>query len=134
MSLARVQQISISLDGFGTGEGQSLESPFGHAGERMHEWMFARRRQSPWDRRFVRVRGWRITDLDNTGLRTGEAHSSRGERPGFHNDTPSISLGSTTTGEPFAGISGSLQTVTGLALGVKSLRSSMAPSTQHAMA
>jgi dihydrofolate reductase len=43
MSLARVQQISVSLDGFATGEGQSLDEPFGHAGERMHEWMFATR-------------------------------------------------------------------------------------------
>jgi len=40
MSLARVQPFSVSLDGFGTGEGQSLEMPFGHAGERLHEWMF----------------------------------------------------------------------------------------------
>jgi dihydrofolate reductase len=43
MSLARVQFFSVSLDGFGTGEGQSLETPFGHAGERLHEWMFATR-------------------------------------------------------------------------------------------
>ena len=43
MSLARVQQISISLDGFATGEGQTLDAPFGHAGERLHEWMFATR-------------------------------------------------------------------------------------------
>jgi len=41
MSLARVHNFSISLDGFGTGEGQSLESPFGHAGEQLHQWMFA---------------------------------------------------------------------------------------------
>jgi dihydrofolate reductase len=41
VSLARVQFFSISLDGFGTGEGLSLEEPFGHAGERLHEWMFA---------------------------------------------------------------------------------------------
>jgi dihydrofolate reductase len=40
MSLARVQFFSISLDGFGTGEPQTLEAPFGHAGERLHEWMF----------------------------------------------------------------------------------------------
>jgi dihydrofolate reductase len=40
MSLARVQFFSISLDGFGTGEGLTLEAPFGHAGERLHEWMF----------------------------------------------------------------------------------------------
>jgi dihydrofolate reductase len=43
MSLARVQFFSISLDGFGTGEGLSLEEPFGHAGDRLHEWMFATR-------------------------------------------------------------------------------------------
>src|SRR4029079_11298067 len=43
MSLARVTFFSISLDGFGTGEGQSLETPFGHAGERLHEWLFETR-------------------------------------------------------------------------------------------
>src|SRR3954470_6572097 len=43
MSLARVQQFSISLDGFGTGEPQSRDAHFGHAGERLHEWMFATR-------------------------------------------------------------------------------------------
>ena len=43
MSLARVHNFSISLDGFGTGEGLSLDQPFGHAGERLHEWMFATR-------------------------------------------------------------------------------------------
>ncbi|HVC33400.1 MAG TPA: dihydrofolate reductase, partial [Chloroflexota bacterium] len=41
MSLTRVQFFSISLDGFGTGEVQSLDTPFGHAGNRLHEWMFA---------------------------------------------------------------------------------------------
>src|SRR2546430_2486539 len=43
MSLARVHNFSISLDGFGTGEGQSADAHFGHAGERLHEWMFATR-------------------------------------------------------------------------------------------
>ncbi len=43
MSLTRIQHFSVSLDGFGTGEGQSREAPFGHAGERLHEWMFATR-------------------------------------------------------------------------------------------
>ena len=43
MSLARVQNFSISLDGFGTGEGQSDTAHFGHAGDRLHEWMFATR-------------------------------------------------------------------------------------------
>jgi dihydrofolate reductase len=43
VSLARIQSFSISLDGFGTGEGLSREEPFGHAGERLHQWMFATR-------------------------------------------------------------------------------------------
>ena len=43
MSRVRVHNFSISLDGFGTGEGLSLEAPFGHAGQRLHEWMFATR-------------------------------------------------------------------------------------------
>jgi dihydrofolate reductase len=40
MSRVRVHNLSISLDGFGTGEGQSMESPFGHAGQRLHAWFF----------------------------------------------------------------------------------------------
>lgn len=43
MSRVRVHNFSISLDGFGTGEGLSLEAPFGHAGHRLHGWMFATR-------------------------------------------------------------------------------------------
>ena len=43
MSLVRVHNFSVSLDGFGTGDVQSLDQPFGHAGERLHEWMFATR-------------------------------------------------------------------------------------------
>ena len=43
MSLTRIHNFAISLDGFGTGEPQSREAPFGHAGERLHEWMFATR-------------------------------------------------------------------------------------------
>jgi dihydrofolate reductase len=56
MSLARVHNFSISLDGFGTGEPQRLETPFGHAGERLHEWMFE-------------TRWWR--DPDKPGARGG---------------------------------------------------------------
>jgi dihydrofolate reductase len=46
-SLARVQNFAISLDGFGTGEGQSADAHFGHAGDRLHEWMFATRSWQP---------------------------------------------------------------------------------------
>jgi dihydrofolate reductase len=38
MSLVRVHNFSISLDGFGAGEGQQLDAPFGHAGMRLMEW------------------------------------------------------------------------------------------------
>jgi dihydrofolate reductase len=40
MSQTRVHNFSISLDGFGTGEGQSQEQPFGHAGHRLMTWAF----------------------------------------------------------------------------------------------
>lgn len=43
MSRVRVHNFSVSLDGFGTGEGQSLDAPFGHAGIRLHEWFFPTR-------------------------------------------------------------------------------------------
>ena len=43
MSRARVHNFSISLDGFATGEGQTADAPFGHAGHRLHEWMLATR-------------------------------------------------------------------------------------------
>ena len=43
MSRVRVHNFSISLDGFATGEGQALDTPFGHAGHRLHEWLLATR-------------------------------------------------------------------------------------------
>jgi dihydrofolate reductase len=43
MSRVRVHNFSVSLDGFGTGDGQSLEAPFGHAGHRLHQWFFPTR-------------------------------------------------------------------------------------------
>lgn len=43
MSRTRVHNFAISLDGFATGEGLSVDAPFGHAGHRLHEWMFATR-------------------------------------------------------------------------------------------
>jgi dihydrofolate reductase len=43
MSRTRVHNFASSIDGFGTGEGLSMEEPFGHAGHRMHQWMFATR-------------------------------------------------------------------------------------------
>jgi dihydrofolate reductase len=43
MSQVRVHNFSVSLDGYGTGEGQSMESPFGHAHGRLLEWFSATR-------------------------------------------------------------------------------------------
>jgi dihydrofolate reductase len=40
MSEVRVHNFAVSLDGFATGEGQSLEEPFGHAGTRLVDWAF----------------------------------------------------------------------------------------------
>src|SRR3569623_1695885 len=37
MSQVRVHNFAVSLDGFGTGEGQTLEAPFGH-GARLMDW------------------------------------------------------------------------------------------------
>ncbi|MBB6626072.1 dihydrofolate reductase family protein [Nocardioides sp. KIGAM211] len=47
MSRTRIHNLAISLDGFATGEPQSLEAPFGHAGHRLHAWMMATRYWSP---------------------------------------------------------------------------------------
>ncbi|GGM58463.1 dihydrofolate reductase family protein [Microbacterium saperdae] len=43
MSLVRVHNFSVSLDGFGAGEGQTLEAPFGHADSHLMQWAFGTR-------------------------------------------------------------------------------------------
>ncbi|WP_285601744.1 dihydrofolate reductase family protein [Kineosporia sp. NBRC 101731] len=43
MSQVRVHNFTVSLDGFSAGEGQSLESPFGHAQGRLMEWFMGTR-------------------------------------------------------------------------------------------
>jgi dihydrofolate reductase len=43
VSLVRVHNFSVSLDGFGAGDGQSLEAPFGHAGRSLVDWFFPTR-------------------------------------------------------------------------------------------
>ncbi len=40
MALLRVHNVAVSLDGFATGEGRTLEAPFGHAGQRLMDWFF----------------------------------------------------------------------------------------------
>jgi dihydrofolate reductase len=43
MSQVRVHNFAVSLDGYGTGEGQRLEAPFGHADTRLMQWFFGTR-------------------------------------------------------------------------------------------
>jgi dihydrofolate reductase len=47
MSRTRIHNLSISLDGFAAGEPQTLKTPMGHAGHRLHEWMIATRFGAP---------------------------------------------------------------------------------------
>ncbi|MFF0904875.1 UNVERIFIED_CONTAM: dihydrofolate reductase family protein [Kocuria sp. CPCC 205316] len=47
MTRTRIHNLSISLDGYATGQGQSLEAPMGHAGQRLAAWMFATRFGAP---------------------------------------------------------------------------------------
>jgi dihydrofolate reductase len=42
MTRVRVH-LAVSLDGFGAGEGQRLDAPFGHAGGRLFDWFFPTR-------------------------------------------------------------------------------------------
>ena len=88
MSLARVQFFSISLDGFGTGEGLSLDAPFGHAGDRLHEWMFVTR----WGREMLGEPGG-TSGVDDAFLRlfapgVGAEIMGAGKfgYPGWHED------------------------------------------------
>ena len=83
MSLARVQFFSVSLDGFGTGEGLSLDAPFGHAGERLHEWMFVTGSWKPGgscgiDDAFLR--------LPNAGVGAEIMGAGKYGYPGWHED------------------------------------------------
>src|SRR5579862_7290100 len=43
MTRVRVHNFSVFLDAFSTGDVQTLEAPFGHAGIRLHEWFFPTR-------------------------------------------------------------------------------------------
>ena len=43
MSRVRVHNFSVSLDGYGAGDGQSLQAPFGHAEAKLHQWFFPTR-------------------------------------------------------------------------------------------
>jgi dihydrofolate reductase len=88
MSLARVQFFSVSVDGFGTGEGLSLDEPFGHAGERLHEWMFMTRW---WRERVGEPGGSRGIDdafvrLHDKGIGAEIMGAGKFGPPGWHAD------------------------------------------------
>src|SRR3954466_3277154 len=88
MSLARVHNFAISLDGFGTGEGQSADAHFGHAGERLHEWMFATR----WWREMVGGTGGTggiddaFSQLFSPGIGAEIMGAGKYGHPGWHED------------------------------------------------
>jgi dihydrofolate reductase len=88
VSLARVQFFSVSLDGFGTGEGLSRDEPFGHAGERLHEWMFVTRW---WHERSGETGGSRGIDdawlrLFDQGIGAEIMGAGKFGWPGWHED------------------------------------------------
>jgi dihydrofolate reductase len=43
MSRLRVHAFAVSVDGYGAGPGQGLDSPLGRGGAALHDWMFATR-------------------------------------------------------------------------------------------
>lgn len=88
MSLARVQFFSVSLDGFGTGEGQTRDLHFGHAGDRLHQWMFETR---AWHERVGELGGTRGVDdafLRLHDIEVGAEVMGAGKfgHPGWHED------------------------------------------------
>ena len=88
MSIVRVHNFSISLDGFGTGEPQSRAAPFGHAGERLHEWMFTTRY---WRETVGEAGGTRGLDdafarLHNPGIGAEIMGAGKFGYPGWHED------------------------------------------------
>ncbi|WP_018157053.1 dihydrofolate reductase family protein [Demetria terragena] len=61
MGLTRTQNFTVSLDGFATGEGQSLEAPFGHADpSRLMQWAMQ-------TRSFARTHG-QVNATGTTGI------------------------------------------------------------------
>ncbi|MFQ6171080.1 dihydrofolate reductase family protein [Oryzobacter sp. R7] len=99
----RVHSFTVSLDGFGTGEGLTDDEPFGHAGERLHTWMFAspeegggppdgvdaRMKAAHWDGIGAEIMGRRKFHV-GTGPIPDEWHGFWGSEPPFH--TPVIVL------------------------------------------
>jgi dihydrofolate reductase len=88
VAVVRIHNFSISLDGFGSGEPQSHDAPFGHAGERLHEWMFATR----WWREMVGEPGGErglddaFVRLHDPGIGVEIMGARKFGYPGWHED------------------------------------------------
>ena len=83
MTRTRIHNFSISLDGFGTGEGQSLESPFGHAGHRLVQWMIATRY---WDASGTAGVDYAFAQLHTPGIGAEIMGANKFGPPGWHED------------------------------------------------
>ncbi len=68
MPLARVHNLSLSLDGFGAGPDQRRDRPLGSGGTRLHEWVFA----TAYGRRMLGEAGGATTGLDYEHLVRGD--------------------------------------------------------------
>ena len=71
MSELRVHNLSMSLDGYAAGQGQSEEQPVGVGGHRLHEWIFDDA-ATDVDRRFL---------VPRRGRRGRHRHGSQHVRP-----------------------------------------------------
>jgi len=88
MSIVRIHNFSISLDGFASGEPQSQDAPFGHAGERLHGWMFETRY---WRLMVGKPGGTQGVDdafaqLHNVGIGAEIMGARKFGYPGWHED------------------------------------------------
>ena len=87
MSLTRVQQSPSRSTASRTGEGQSLEAPFGHAGERLHEWMFGTRWWGRWSASPAVPAALTMPSPDNTsGIGAEIMGAGKFGWPGWHED------------------------------------------------
>ncbi|MHB0927370.1 MAG: dihydrofolate reductase family protein [Candidatus Nanopelagicales bacterium] len=83
MALVRIHNFAISLDGFATGEPQSLAAPFGHAGQRLHRWMMATRY---WDAAGTAGVDNAFAEQHNVGIGAEIMGASKFGPPGWQQD------------------------------------------------
>ncbi len=83
MSRTRIHNFSISLDGFATGEPQSLETPFGHAGQKLHTWMM---RTQYWDPNGTDGVDHAYAERHGPGIGAEIMGANKFGPPGWHDD------------------------------------------------